>query len=345
MPAVGVYTCDVIFAGERHRGFASIGYNDTFNGTEKTVEVHIFDFNGEIYGEKLTVLWLDKIRDMIKFDGIDQLIKQMKEDEQIAQRDRQGAAQMAAEASARSLPDVAHAFGQGKRIEDIVFHPGAKRHMPAPPEFRDGPGEIRAPEILRHIDAHRLCAASGDIDAADIERAASASCRQLRRQIVPSADRPLDDLREERHEQRHLERITLRLGLFPVHIDHIGHRLKGVKGNAQRQDQMKAGDACLQRKRFQQLIEILTEKPEILQYGQDAEIQDEHADEHAFLPPLQALAHMLQLLTAAITCAQLPRSIMQPLDIQRACPCARSAQQHEDEEFGARIQIEEPAGS
>ncbi len=84
MPAVGVYTCDVIFAGERHRGFASIGYNDTFNGTEKTVEVHIFDFNGEIYGEKLTVLWLDKIRDMIKFDGIDQLIKQMKEDEQIA---------------------------------------------------------------------------------------------------------------------------------------------------------------------------------------------------------------------------------------------------------------------
>ncbi len=84
LPAVGVYTCDVIFAGERHRGFASIGYNDTFNGTEKTVEVHIFDFNGEIYGENLTVLWLDKIRDMIKFDGIDQLIKQMKEDEQIA---------------------------------------------------------------------------------------------------------------------------------------------------------------------------------------------------------------------------------------------------------------------
>ncbi|MFK5276713.1 bifunctional riboflavin kinase/FAD synthetase, partial [Lactococcus lactis] len=71
LPAVGVYTCDVIFAGERHRGFASIGYNDTFNGTEKTVEVHIFDFNGEIYGEKLTVLWLDKIRDMINFDGKD----------------------------------------------------------------------------------------------------------------------------------------------------------------------------------------------------------------------------------------------------------------------------------
>ncbi|MCL2113326.1 MAG: bifunctional riboflavin kinase/FAD synthetase [Streptococcaceae bacterium] len=84
IPAVGVYTCDVIFDGERHRGFASIGYNDTFNGTEKTVEVHIFDFNGEIYGENLTVLWLDKIRDMVKFDDIDHLIEQMKDDENVA---------------------------------------------------------------------------------------------------------------------------------------------------------------------------------------------------------------------------------------------------------------------
>ncbi|WP_312680766.1 bifunctional riboflavin kinase/FAD synthetase [Lactococcus taiwanensis] len=86
LPAVGVYTCDVLFRGERHRGFASIGYNDTFNGTEKTVEVHIFDFSGEIYGEKLTVLWLDKIRDMIKFENMEQLIAQMKEDERIARR-------------------------------------------------------------------------------------------------------------------------------------------------------------------------------------------------------------------------------------------------------------------
>jgi len=85
---VGVYTCDVLFRGERHRGFASIGYNDTFNGTEKTVEVHLFDFSGEIYGEKLTVLWLNKIRDMIKFENMEQLIAQMKEDERIARRYR-----------------------------------------------------------------------------------------------------------------------------------------------------------------------------------------------------------------------------------------------------------------
>ena len=172
--------------------------------------------------------------------------------------------------------------------------------MPAAPEFRDGPGEIRAPEILRHIDAHRLCTASGDIDAAgevrivlhgiqedadddaearqiqvvgkdeidgdrgavsddhfleispqhqlqssaDIERAASASCRQLRRQIVPSADRPLDDLREERHEQRHLERITLRLGLFPVHIDHIGQRLESIKRNSNWKRHLKKSGSC-----------------------------------------------------------------------------------------------------
>lgn len=81
LPAVGVYTVDIKEGGSWRRGFASIGYNETFGGKEKTVEVHIFDFHGDIYGESLTVRWLDKIRDMVKFDGIDSLIAQMKADE------------------------------------------------------------------------------------------------------------------------------------------------------------------------------------------------------------------------------------------------------------------------
>ena len=55
-----------------------------FRNPRKTYLYTYNNFNGEIYGENLTVLWLDKIRDMIKFEGIDQLIDQMKEDEQIA---------------------------------------------------------------------------------------------------------------------------------------------------------------------------------------------------------------------------------------------------------------------
>ena len=84
IPSPGVYTVDVLIQGQRHRGFASIGYNDTFNGKEKTIEVHVFDFDLDIYGENLTVFWLDKIRDMIKFDGMGSLIFQMKQDEKAA---------------------------------------------------------------------------------------------------------------------------------------------------------------------------------------------------------------------------------------------------------------------
>ncbi|HEY0222544.1 bifunctional riboflavin kinase/FAD synthetase [Lactovum miscens] len=81
IPAVGVYTVDVIRDGKRLRGFASIGYNDTFEGVEKTIEVNVFDFNEQLYGENLTVLWLDRIRGMVKFDGMETLIEQMKKDE------------------------------------------------------------------------------------------------------------------------------------------------------------------------------------------------------------------------------------------------------------------------
>ena len=84
IPTAGVYTVDVLRDGKRLRGFASIGYNDTFENKEQTIEVNIFDFKEEIYGEQLTVLWLDKIREMIKFDGVDSLISQMKEDEIVA---------------------------------------------------------------------------------------------------------------------------------------------------------------------------------------------------------------------------------------------------------------------
>lgn len=86
IPSPGVYTVDVLLEGKRQRGFASIGYNETFDGKEKTVEIHIFDKDLDLYGENLTVLWLDKIRDMIKFDGIDALIAQMKKDEEQARQ-------------------------------------------------------------------------------------------------------------------------------------------------------------------------------------------------------------------------------------------------------------------
>ncbi|HEL2057379.1 TPA: bifunctional riboflavin kinase/FAD synthetase [Streptococcus suis] len=84
LPPAGVYVADVEVDGERFRAMASVGKNVTFDGTEMRIEAHIFQFNRYIYGEKMTIYWLDKIRDMIKFDGIDSLMEQMKEDEKVA---------------------------------------------------------------------------------------------------------------------------------------------------------------------------------------------------------------------------------------------------------------------
>ncbi|MBY5034501.1 bifunctional riboflavin kinase/FAD synthetase [Streptococcus gallolyticus] len=84
LPGDGVYVADVEIEGQIYRAMASVGKNVTFDGTELRLEAHIFDFQKDIYGEKITIYWLDKIRDMVKFSGIEELMEQMEKDEQIS---------------------------------------------------------------------------------------------------------------------------------------------------------------------------------------------------------------------------------------------------------------------
>lgn len=84
LPADGVYVVNVEYENKLYRGMASVGKNITFDGEELRLEVNIFDFSKDIYGETIRVLWLDRIRDMVKFNGIEQLIEQLKSDEQVA---------------------------------------------------------------------------------------------------------------------------------------------------------------------------------------------------------------------------------------------------------------------
>ena len=84
MPADGVYTVDIEIQKKIYRAMASVGKNVTFDGVEERFEVYIFDFNEDIYGETVTVYWLDRIRDMVKFDSVEQLVKQLEEDEKAA---------------------------------------------------------------------------------------------------------------------------------------------------------------------------------------------------------------------------------------------------------------------
>jgi riboflavin kinase/FMN adenylyltransferase len=81
IPANGIYAVRVQWKDETLDGVASIGVRPTFEDDgERTIEVHIFDFERTIYGQALTVEFVRRLRDEKKFDSIDALITQMDED-------------------------------------------------------------------------------------------------------------------------------------------------------------------------------------------------------------------------------------------------------------------------
>jgi riboflavin kinase/FMN adenylyltransferase len=59
---------------------ASLGTRPTVDGTEMLLEVHVFDFAGELYGQEIEVEFVAKLRDEVKFDSLDALVMQMKID-------------------------------------------------------------------------------------------------------------------------------------------------------------------------------------------------------------------------------------------------------------------------
>ncbi|MDX8046984.1 bifunctional riboflavin kinase/FAD synthetase [Gracilibacillus sp. S3-1-1] len=86
IPKIGVYAVEIEIGNKKYFGMANIGYNPTFTDDRenKKIEVHIFDFNDDIYGETIVVDWKKYIRTEEKFSGVDELIKKMREDEVIS---------------------------------------------------------------------------------------------------------------------------------------------------------------------------------------------------------------------------------------------------------------------
>ncbi|MGL4820326.1 MAG: bifunctional riboflavin kinase/FAD synthetase [Bacilli bacterium] len=86
IPTTGVYATRILVGGVEYPSVCNIGYKPTFHDAlpRPTVEVHIFDFDADIYGEIVTVQFLDKIRDEKKFDGIAALVAQITADKQRA---------------------------------------------------------------------------------------------------------------------------------------------------------------------------------------------------------------------------------------------------------------------
>jgi riboflavin kinase/FMN adenylyltransferase len=79
-PKNGIYAVTVDCLGKRHQGVANIGYSPTFDDNALTVEVHILDFNKDLYGKSIVIKFIERIRDEIKFSGISELSQQIAQD-------------------------------------------------------------------------------------------------------------------------------------------------------------------------------------------------------------------------------------------------------------------------
>ena len=83
IPSIGVYAVRVQVAGQQWKGMLSIGYRPTINnGNDLSIEVHILDFQGDIYNQKMRLEFIEFLRPEIKFDSIDELIAQMHKDKE-----------------------------------------------------------------------------------------------------------------------------------------------------------------------------------------------------------------------------------------------------------------------
>ena len=83
IPSIGVYAVRVHVAGQQWKGMLSIGYRPTINnGNDLSIEVHILDFQGDIYNQKMRLEFIEFLRPEVKFDSIDELIAQMHKDKE-----------------------------------------------------------------------------------------------------------------------------------------------------------------------------------------------------------------------------------------------------------------------
>lgn len=76
-PKTGVYVVQVIYSDKCYGGVMNIGFNPTFNETTLSAEVHIFDFDKEIYGHPLKVNLIERLRDERRFSGVAELSAQI----------------------------------------------------------------------------------------------------------------------------------------------------------------------------------------------------------------------------------------------------------------------------
>jgi riboflavin kinase / FMN adenylyltransferase len=85
IPPLGVYAVRMKLNGEWINGVCNVGYKPTFNKEatiKPSVEIHLLDFDGDIYGREVEIEWIQYLRKEQKFSSIDELVKQIQKDKQ-----------------------------------------------------------------------------------------------------------------------------------------------------------------------------------------------------------------------------------------------------------------------
>lgn len=86
IPAIGVYSVQLMVNNEWYNGICNVGLRPTFKDNElkPTIEVYLFDFNSDIYDQEVEIRWFDFLRHEQKFNGIEELVNQLNTDKQQA---------------------------------------------------------------------------------------------------------------------------------------------------------------------------------------------------------------------------------------------------------------------
>ncbi len=104
LPPDGVYAGWVEWRGGRAGAMMNQGAKPTFDDGRRSIEAHLFDFAGELYGEWVRVEWVERLRDVKRFGSAEQLLDQL-------QRDR-----------ARAQAALAAGPSDLSRVNDALFH-------------------------------------------------------------------------------------------------------------------------------------------------------------------------------------------------------------------------------
>ena len=83
IPKGGVYAVDVMLDNVLFQGMLNIGTRPTLSGQKQTIEVHIIDFEKEIYGDTLIIRFRKRLRDERKFESINELKAQLELDKSL----------------------------------------------------------------------------------------------------------------------------------------------------------------------------------------------------------------------------------------------------------------------